>query len=425
MSGKLPRVLEGNLPRNLASTVLGALRFSPVVAMTGPRTVGKSTLARRLADTLHGSFLDLDDPAVAALADLDPTQFIRGLPEPIVIDEFQHAPGVLAAIKAELNVDRRPGRFVLTGSARHQTVPDLAKYLTGRVELVTLWPFTQAELARSTRSVVDEIFDGSLAGRRLEDVPDRDGIVRAMACGGYPIAVGLDPSSRPRWHRSLVELVLERIADDVRPVRRPDQLRRTLTAAFGRTAQLSNAADLGRELGLGRDQAGEYLQLLEAVYLVHEVPAWSPTVGSRATKRPKLHAVDTGLACSYLGIGPGQLRTQDPPGAKAFGHLLETFVANELVRHLGWAETTARLHHYRDTNGYEVDLVLERDDGRVVGVEVKASSRFGDGDLKGLRRVRERTGDRFLAGLLLNTGQHTQRVDDRIAVTPVSRLWSA
>lgn len=396
---------------------------SPVVAITGPRTVGKSTLAAELVTRTGGTAVDLDDPAIRRLAADDPSAFVRGLAEPVVIDEFQRVPDLLAVIKAELNRDRRPGRFVLAGSARHDAVPELADYLTGRVELLQLWPFAQAELHPAAGSFVDRLFSGDPPARRLGG-PGRAAVVADVLRGGYPIAVELPDAARARWFANLATLVVERVSDDVTPVRGTGTLARFLRLAAAGTAQTRNAAELGRDVDLGRDQAATYLRLLELVYLTFTVPAWSANLTSKVTKRPKLHLVDSGLAAHLQGLTEEGLRPTDPAGAARFGPLLETFVVTEVVKQLGWSETDAEPFHYRTTDGVEVDLVLEARDGRVAAIEVKAGGTLTPGAVRGLTHLRDRLGDRFVGGIVLNTGDQAQRVADRIAVAPVDELWA-
>lgn len=398
------------------------MAVSPVVAVTGARTAGKSTLVAQITDRLGGTFVDLDDPAVRRLAIADPTAFVQDLAEPIVVDEFQRVPDLLAAIKSELNRDRRPGRFVLAGSARHDAVPELGDFLTGRVELLRLWPFAMAELWPGAPSIVDSLFGGAVPQRRTSAMSRAD-LVDVVLRGGYPIAVGLPTDARQRWFGNLATLVVERISDDVTVVRNADTLGRFLRLAAAGTAQLRNAAEIGRDVGLGRDQSATYLRLLELVYLTVELPAWSPSPSARVAKRPKLHLVDTGLAAHLQGLTPGRLGPTDPAGAARFGALLETFVVTEVVKQLGWSSTLARPFHYRTPDGVEVDLVLEAADGRVAAIEVKAGSRLTSTATRGLVHLRDRLGDRFVAGLVLNSGTHSQRLGDRLCVAPVDQLW--
>lgn len=412
-----------HVERRITAAVTTALTWSPVVAITGARTAGKSTLAREITARYGGSFVDLDVPAVRQLAAADPTSFVHDRPEPVVIDEFQRVPDLLSAIKAELNQDRRPGRFVLAGSARHEAVPQLADYLTGRVTLVPLWPFAEAELEAGSRSIVDRLFEGERL-RRPTSAMSRTAIVDLVLRGGYPIAVGLPTAARDSWFADLAGLVVERITDDVRDVRDVGELRRFLRLTAATTSQTRNAAEIGRELGIGREQARNHLRLLDLVYLTIELPAWSTNLGSRVTKRPKLHLVDSGLAAHLQGLTADRLAATDPSGASSFGALLETFVVTEVVKQLGWSSIAARPHHFRTADGIEVDLVLEAPDGRIVAIEVKAAPGLPSGTTRGLAHLRDRLGDRFVAGLVLNTGGDAQAIGDRLAVAPISALWS-
>lgn len=409
--------------RRLLPAAYAALDAQPAVAIAGPRTSGKSTLAQQVVSNRGGTFLDLDDPGVRALAVDDASSFVRDLDEPIVIDEFQRAPAVLSAIKAELNVDRRPGRYVLTGSARHHVVPELGDYLAGRVELLTLWPFALAELEPGAPSVIDRLFNQSLVSKRRTSALSRNAIVDLVLRGGYPIAVTLELPARSRWFRDLVTLVVERARDDAGSTLKPELLRRFLQLSAAHTAQIVNVAELGRAVGLGRDQAGEYVRVLELIYLVTRLPAWSVNLTSRVTKRPKLHLVDTGLAAYLQGISADRVAPTDPVGATRFGALLETFVVNEVVRQMGWSSLEVEPYHFRTADGLEVDLVLEAVDGSIVAVEVKAGSRVTSAATSGLTYLRDRLGDRFIAGVLLNTGQHAQQLGDRLAVAPIDALW--
>jgi uncharacterized protein len=367
----------------------------------------------------------LDNPAAQDLARSDPTAFVRDLPEPVVIDEFQRAPDLLAAIKAELNIDRRPGRYVLTGSARHQVVPELADYLTGRVELHTLWPFAAAELAPGPPSIVDRLFDGSVLAVRRTSPAGRNELVELVLRGGYPIATTLPPPARTRWLGSLAELIVERAGDDAPPLRRPEVLARFLRSSAARTAQVLNIAEMGRDAGLGRDQAAEYVRLLELIYLVITIPAWSANLSARVTKRPKLHLVDSGLAAYLQGLTADRLSPIDPDAVRSFGALLETFAVTEVLKQIGWADQQVTPYHFRTSDGVEVDLVLEAHDGRVAAIEIKAAGRVTAAATAGLKHLRERLGDRFVAGLLLTTGHLSQQLGDRLAVAPIDSLWRA
>jgi predicted AAA+ superfamily ATPase len=411
-----------HVQRRVSDTLFATLMTSPVVAITGPRTAGKSTLAHELVAARGGTLLDLDDPAVRRLALADPTAFVRDLPEPVVVDEFQYAPEVLSAIKAELNRDRRPGRFVLTGSARHDVVPELAQYLTGRVDLLTLWPFAEAELTPEAPSIVDRLFEGSILGRRVSAL-SRTEVVDLVLRGGFPIAVGLPPRARARWFTNLAALVVERFNDDGTAGRRTDAASRFLRLCAARTGQLTNAAEVGRDMGIGRDQSATYLRLLELAYLVIQLPAWSTNLSARVAKRPKLHLVDSGLAAHLQGLTAARISPVDPNAASRFGALLETFVVTEVLKQIGWSSRQVDAFHFRTNDGVEVDLVLEAADGQVCAIEVKATGGLSQGATRGLEYLRDRLGDRFVTGVVLTLGDQAQRIGDRLAVAPIDALW--
>lgn len=393
-------MLSGNqVERQLVSTIDEALAASPVVAITGPRISGRSTLARGLVDQRGATLIDLDDSSVRALAQDDPQAFVRGLDEPIVLDEFQRVPDLLGAIKAELDVDRRPGRFMLTGSARHEVVPELAAFLTGRIELLTLWPFAVAEVQPGIRSIVDRLFDGTLLDARRTSGIGRDELINLVITGGYPIATTLANRSDGRrfWRTS-----------SGWP---PDGL---LSCSMCRNSEGTP--------GSAATRLASTCACLNS-YLTVVLPAWSVNLTSRISKRPKLHPVDSGLAAHLQGVTASRLSPVDPAATSRFGALLETFVVMEVIKQLGWAEQPAAAYHYRMPDGIEVDLVLEAADGRVAAIEVKAGSRVTQSSTAGLAHLRDRLGERFEAGIVLTTGSQTQRIGDRLAVAPVDSLW--
>lgn len=419
-------MLSGELvSRRLLDRLREGLSASPVVALTGPRTAGKSTVVRDLVAATGGTYLDLDDPAVRRLAADDPRAFVQDLREPVALDEFQRVPELLSAIKSELNRDRHLGRYLLAGSARHDVVPELADFLTGRVDLLTLWPFAVAETAPGAPSVIDRLYDGSLLRARRTTATTRSELVGVVLRGGYPIAASLPVAARDRWFANLASLVVERLGDDVAPVRHRELAAQFLRLAAARTAQVATAAEVGREIGMGRDQAGVYLRLLELAYLTVRLPAWSTNLGGRIAKRPKLHMVDSGLAAHLQGTNAARVSPVDPAGASRFGALLETFVVTEVLKQRGWSELAVEPYHFRTADGVQVDLVLESADGRVAAIEIKAGSQVNARATRGLEYLRDRLGPRFVAGLVLTSGTETQRIGDRLAVAPVDVLWTS
>jgi predicted AAA+ superfamily ATPase len=418
--------MPGILPRNLAPVVTARLTEEPVVVLTGARTVGKSTLIRACAEDHGVPVFDLDDVTTRQAVAADPALFTAGLPEPICIDEFQHELVLLDAIKSELNRDLRPGRYLLTGSTRYATLPEASQSLTGRAHVMTLWPFSQGELRGVRETFLDTVLDSpSALVIPMAATTSRVEYESAVLAGGLPLAMGRHAqAARDRWYRDYIAMVIERDVLEIRRVRQRGVLPQVLRRLASQTGQVLNAADVARLVSLEQNLVGDFIQLLESVFLVHRLGAYARTAGSRVGRRPKVHVVDSGLAAYLNGITAARLARRDPAILTEFGHLLETFVVNEIIKQAGWAETAVQFSHLRSKDGQEVDLVVETDDGRVVGIEVKAAGRVVSSDFAGLRLLRSRLGDDFVSGFVLHLGGQSYTPEDRLHVVPVDRIWS-
>ena len=389
------------LPRHITPQILAALADTPVVFLAGPRQAGKSTLAQWLAAGPHPArYLTLDDATILSAATQDPTGFLAGLEGPVVLDEVQRAPGLYLALKAAVDSDRTPGRFLLTGSAKALMLPQLAEALVGRMEVLTLWPFAQCELANAAGRTpvlpgfVDAMFGDEWPGAAAGT--DRQDLLRRIVVGGYPEAVSRQTVARRRaWFGSYVTTILQRDIRDLARIEGLADLSRLLALMAARSTGLLNYAELSRSSALPQTTLKRYLALLEATYLVQTLPAWSGNLGRRLVKSPKLLFVDTGLMAHLLGLSSEADLRQDSP---AVGALVENFVAVELLKQIDWSQTQPRLYHFRSHTGQEVDLVLEDARGRLVGIEVKASSEVSAHDFRGLRALSEQVGSRFHRG---------------------------
>ena len=408
--------------RWLGETLLERLADESIVLLSGPRAVGKSTLVTAIATGLALDVLDLGDDATFAVAAQDPAGYVAGLPEPIVIDEYQRLPALLRVAKRSVDRNRRSGAFVFTGSTTGALLPTGSESLTGRSHEMVLWGLSQGELIGRKERFVDLAFGGPEAlGSIRERSLDRTAYVDLVVAGGYPEAIARQrEQARRRWFDDYLKRVIDRDLAELVSLRQPAALGRVARAAGARTAQVLNVSSLAGDLDLNRDLVSKYLDLLREVYLVRELPAYSRNRTSRLTKHPKLHIADSGLAAALCAIDAAGLRRSPMAGA-----LLETFVVSELVKQLGWATTPAELFHFRDRDGHEVDVVLAAPDGRVVGIEVKAATSVGPTDLVGLRHLAETVGDDLVAGIVLYTGSATIRLgdDDRFRAMPVSALW--
>ena len=420
------RVNSGDdlVKRRILPVAIDRCAESPVVLLEGPRTVGKSTLLMAVAERLGGEVLDLDDVDVRSAVRRDPAAMIDG-PGPVLIDEYQHAPIVLDAIKARLNRSSRPGQFVLTGSARHESLPRAAQALTGRLQRLPVLPLSQVELQRSAGDVLlgllnapGETVPGPASMSTRQDYIDR--VVR----GGFPLALAArDASARSRWIDEWIRLTLERDVEDLSRVRQAHLLPLVLERLAAQTAQVLNGAQLVGDLGINEKTTRDYIRLLEAVFLVRMLPSWDRTLTKRTTARPKAHLIDPGAAARLLRLTSDELARKDPAVLTQFGHLLESFVVGEVLAQASWTEGIASTGHWRTRDGVEVDLVIETDDGRVVAFEIKAASRATGGDFPGLRSLRDHLGDAFVAGVVLYTGERSYTFEDRLHVMPIDRLW--
>lgn len=404
------------LPRRAAELVTEALADTRVVVISGARQVGKSTLADVVVSgTLGATARYLDNPLTRSAALEDPVRFVRheGL---MLIDEVQRVPDLWLAIKEAVDRDPQPGRFLLTGSARLLALRSIPDALPGRSETIELWPLSQGELDGTVDGFVDAAFSrGAELRVPAPELRRSDYVARAMR-GGYPEAVRrTTPRRRERFFEAYVADIMVRDVRQVADIERASDMRRLISIVAAQTAALLNMNRLASELGISAPTVRSYLEILQTVYLLRLVPGWTAG-GKRAVAATKLMFVDSGLA-HYLATGA----VATPP----VGPLLENFVLGELARQLTWSRTSARLYHYRDRDGHEVDGLLEDNAGQVVGIEVKATETVRSDDFRGLRVLQRRLDDRFRAGFILYCGVESYSFGDGLACLPISALWTA
>ena len=405
--------------RHIQDSVRRAMTDTPVVLLNGARQTGKTTLAQALAAGSGAQYFTFDDLATLALAAGDPSGFIRNLTGPVVLDEIQKAPNLFPAIKLAVDKDRQPGRFLLTGSANVLTLPRLSESLAGRMEVIPLYPFSAGELAGAAEGFLARLFAGTIAtSKRASAGGD---IAARLTRGGYPEATQREAEDRRgAWFASYISTILQR---DVRDLARVDALHtlpNLLKLLAARASGLLNLADVGRDAGLPHTTLTRYLALLETVFLVHRLPAWSHNLGQRLVKAPKLHLVDSGLACHLLGADARRL-SEDRP---LMGRLLESYVVGELRKQVSWADSRTALYFFRTATGLEVDVVLERPDGSVAGIEVKASASVGASDFAALKTLRNQLGQLFRAGVVLYLGDQVVPFGDKLWLVPLPALWA-
>jgi predicted AAA+ superfamily ATPase len=395
------------------------MKSARAVALLGPRQAGKSTLTRKLAgDVLSAVYVTLDDGPVRELAIGDPAGFVAGLGRHAVIDEIQRAPQLLLAIKSRLDRDNSPGQFLLTGSANLRRIPTVSDALPGRVDYLTLWPFTQGELRARPEEFLSGLFRGAVPS--VASAPTGRGEYSELLLkGGFPEAQRRDGDGRRRFFDSYITSIVERDVAETSRVYEPAAVGSLLRLIAARSASLARFDALGREVGLSGKTAKAYVDVLERLFLVRVRRPWHVNLGKRQVKAPKLYVTDTGLLAALVGADQKRVREDDGLA----GALFETFVATELERQASWSPEALTLWHYREDDR-EVDVIVERPSGEVVGIEVKASATVRAKDFRGLKHLRERIGSRLVSGVVLYAGEQALPFGEGLWALPLSALWA-
>ena len=393
-----------------------ALSDTPVVLIVGPRRAGKTTLVRKMGDAGR-TYITLDDQTVLEAARSDPAGFIRGL-DRAIIDEIQRAPDLLLAIKKTVDEDYRPGRFLLTGSANVLTLPRVADSLAGRMETLRLLPLARAEIAGKPPTFLERLFAGKLQGDRGAVIGDD--LVRLVLLGGFPEAVSRGSERRRQdWARSYLTSVLTRDLRDIAEIEKLTELPKFVRLLAEHSGQLVNYSQFGSSINVSYKTGQRYVALLEQVFLVATLQPWYTNALKRIAKTPKLHFLDSGLLATARGLSFDRVKAD----RDLFGALLESFVFSEVLKLMTASDMRLTPYHFRDQQMREVDIVLERDDGMIAGIEIKASATVKSSDFGGLRTLAEACRDQFAYGVVLYDSTDLVPFGDRLAAAPLSTLW--
>jgi predicted AAA+ superfamily ATPase len=406
-------------PRHLRPLLLEALADTRVVFVAGARQVGKTTLAREIALEEHPmTVLSLDEKGARDAALRDPAGFLASFSGPAMIDEIQHAPDLLLEIKRAVDADTKPGRFLLTGSANILTSKKVKDALTGRIETLHLWPLAQSEIRGGEVNLVDSLFAGAppqLSGCTV----GRDAFAAIIAAGGYPEALSRTGRRRERWFGSYVDSTLDSDLRDISDAVKVEEMPRLLRLIAAQAANLLSYRNTAARLELSAMTVKAYIGVLEQLFLVMRLGAWRPGLGAREASTPKVYVADSGLLASLLGADEKRIALDN----QVTGKVLENFVAMEVVKYLGWSTNRARLYHYqRDRE--DVDLIMERADGKIVAIEVKASATITSHDYRWLLKLQERVGNRLVAGAVIHPREQTIPLGNRIWALPIAALWT-
>lgn len=409
---------EYMLPRGIQRALKEAMTDTPVVCLLGPRQCGKSTIARSLDPSRK--YLTLDDANLLSAAIKDPGGFINQFPGNITLDEIQRAPELLLAIKRTVDENRRPGRFLLTGSANLLQLPHLPDSLAGRMESIYLHPLTEAEKSRASGDLLARFLANDWSENVLREEPLLpSSLPGRIVSGGYPEPQGRGYVRARQWHRNYLRAVIDRDVHDVARVRDSSEVAKLLEILALQTASLLNTSSLSIDLRLDRQTVERYITVLERLFLIRRLPPWHRNSAKRLIKTPKVHLIDSGLASSLSGISTDDWLTK----RDKFGHLLESFVLQQLIAQAGWTDQDLRFWHYRDKDQVEVDVVITRG-SKVWGVEVKASATLHHSDGNGIRRLAAQAGADFQTGIVFYDGDAILPLDgSKILAVPLKKLW--
>ncbi len=404
-------------PRYVEKSIQEALADTPVVSLNGPRQSGKTTLVRKLAGK-DWNYITLDDATVLESATADPAGFIRGL-DHAIIDEIQRAPELLLAIKRSVDEDRRPGRFLLTGSAHILTIPKVRESLAGRMEVISLYPLSHAEVTGvGMPTFLDSAFRGEQPkpGEKIIG----DDLMNIVLAGGYPEALARANAKRRRnWFHSYLDALIEHDVRDIAAVERIGELRKLINVLAQFSGQLTNLSQIGGRIDINYKTVDRYITVLEQIFLIQRLRPWFRNELKRLVKTPKIHFLDAGLLASIRGYGIDRLRHNRAP----WGAILESFVFAELLKQVSWSDSNISFYHYRDKDQIEVDIVLENEAGDFIGVEVKGAASVKASDFKGLERLSRTAPESFKLGIVLYDGDQVLPFGTNMFAAPVSCLW--
>lgn len=412
------------ISRRITPLIMERLGEEPVIVLEGPRSVGKSTVLTEISSITKVPIIDLDNLATRRAVEAEPDHFVAG-PGPILIDEYQRVPEILDSIKAELNQNTYPGRYLLTGSVKQNRLPRGSQALTGRVHRMVISPLMQCEVENSKIDLLQEILqDPDQLSTHKRSTTERLEYANRVTVGGFPMALGRETLvQRNRWFKDYVHKTLSQDVQEISKIRQIEMLPKLLTQLAAQSSQVLNTLKISRQIDLNPMTTEDYVRLLESLYIVQRIPAWGKTLNSRSTQKPKLHLVDSGLLSHLSRITVEKILSKNVTALSEYGHIFETFIVGELLRLAELRDDFIHAGHWRTHDSDEVDLVMEFQSGQVVGVEVKAGKTPTEGDFNGLKKLRDYLGTSFHAGVLIYQGEYAYRHAEQIFAIPADRLW--
>lgn len=398
------------------------MQSAPVMLLVGPRQCGKTTLAQLLGKELDMAYVSFDDISTMAMAQFDPIGFVKNQPKPVIIDEAQRAPELFLPIKVDVDKDRQPGRYLLTGSANPLLAPKLGDALTGRIGICNLWPLSQGELRGSRETFIDRLLSDEPWQGNYQSMPQSE-IINLVALGGFPaIHTASSEKERQDWCNDYLFNMLQKDVNELSKIEHFSQMPALFYGLANRVGSTLNVDELSRLIHASSSTVRRYMQLLQNLFLLYKLPAWNKNNDKKLVKSPKVYFSDTAFLLHTLGIDEQKVATIP----NVLGHMIENFVVMEVVKQATWSQTTPTLYHYRQEKekGTEVDLVLETRSGKICGIEIKMADMVRGNDLKGLTALKEQAGEAFHCGIVLYTGNQLLRFGDSFWGIPLRALWS-
>jgi hypothetical protein len=409
--------------RNLLKNILFSLRNHPVVFLNGPRQAGKSTLVQFLAQKDYpADYITFDNATQMAAASLSPQSFLSQRKHPVIIDEVQMVPELFRALKLVVdesrleNKQQSHGQFLLTGSVNIMALPKLSDPLVGRMSIKTLYPFSASEVLKGTGDFLNRLF--SVDFTSVNNAYSLNDIIHAAT---FPEISRKDPSVRSEWFDGYLTTILQRDVKMITDLDKIGLLPTMLRILATRAGSLINDADIARDVGLNPVTSKSYRGILQAMFLCFDIQPWYRNIGKRLVKSPKGYLIDTLLLCHLLDWHLADLKQRKP---NLYGHVIENFVATELVKLLSFSDVRANLLHFRTSDNKEVDFVIERPDGTLAAIEVKTADHVTGNDFKGMQVLQEITQEDFVCGVVLYSGKEVVPFGDKLFAVPLAALWA-
>ena len=415
--------------RTITKNILESLQHAPVIFLNGPRQAGKSTLVQTLSkNTWPAEYITFDESSQLGAAQANPEIFLRAHSNALIIDEVQMVPDLFRILKMIVDESRLKnnkkayGRYLLTGSANIMALPGLAEALVGRMSVITLYPLSAGEISKSKNPnkhiFLETLFTNGFQKRKQQDSEE---LIEIIHRSTFPEITNESDRARHQWFESYIMTILQRDLRQITHIEKLGVLPNLLRLLASRSGGLINEADLARSLGLNAVTTKNYRLLLQMMFLTFDIKPWFKNIGKRLVKAPKGYIIDTSLLCHLQQLDLKSVAVKD---AHIFGHILENFVATELLKQLTALADQISLLHFRTSDHKEVDFVLQKVDGTLAGIEVKAADRVNADDFKGLKELQAQVTKDFVCGIVLYRGRSIIPFGDRLWAVPVNTLWA-